>query len=209
MNSRFRVSRREALGALGLVGAAVSIGAAGRAAAPEPAVDVEGGLRPSLLKAAQDSAAALGFDPKARMVVVDFKWHSSKPRLFVVAPEAGAVKSMLCAHGIGSDKAHSGYASVFSNVPNSGASSIGAYRVIGEGYGPKHGPNLLLEGLNPTNDKAKVREIIVHAAWYAEPDFVMAQEKMGRSNGCFVTSKKDRDTLFEMLSPGTLLYAGV
>lgn len=209
MTSKFRVSRREAFGALGLVGAAVSIGAAGRAAAPEPAVDVEGGLRPSLLKAAQEASAALGFDPKAKMVVMDFKWHSSKPRLFVVAPETGAVKSMHCAHGIGSDAAHSGYATVFSNVPSSGASSVGAYRVLGQGYGPKHGPNLLLEGLDSTNSKAKAREIIVHAAWYAEPDFVMAHEKMGRSNGCFVTSKKDRDTLFEMLSPGTLLYAGV
>lgn len=209
MALKFRVSRREAFTALGLVGAAISIGAAGRAAAPEPAVDVEGGLRPELLKAAQAAAAAFGFDPDARMVVVDYKWHSSKPRLFVVAPKAGVVKSMLCAHGIGSDKTHSGYATQFSNIPNSSASSIGAYRVLGQGYGAKHGPNLLLEGLQPTNDKARMRQIIVHSAWYAEPDFVMEHEKMGRSNGCFVTSDKDRDTLFEMLSPGTLIYAGV
>jgi hypothetical protein len=194
---------------LGLVGAAVSIGAAGRAAAPEPAVYVEEGLRPELLKAAQDAAAAFAFDSNAKMVVVDFKWHSSKPRLFVVAPKTGAVKSMLCAHGIGSDTAHSGYATTFSNTPNSGASSLGAFRVLGPGYGAKHGPNLLLEGLERTNDKAKAREIIVHSAWYAEPDIVLAQGKMGRSNGCFVTSDKDRDTLFEMLSPGALLYAGV
>ena len=209
MALKFRVSRREALGALGLVGAAVSIGAAGRAAAPEPAVDVEGGLRPELLKSAQESAAAFGFDPDAKMIVVDFKWHSSKPRLFVVAPKAGAVKSMLCAHGIGSDKAHSGYATAFSNVPNSSASSVGAYRVLGQGFGAKHGPNLLLEGLQPTNDNAKARQIIVHSAWYAAPDFVIEHGKMGRSNGCFVTSDKDRDTLFEMLMPGVMLYAGV
>ncbi len=206
MAARLRVCRREALA---LIGVATSIGAAVRAAAPEAAIDVEGGLRPELLKAAMQSSAAMGFDPGARMVVVDFKWHSSKPRLFVVTPETGAMKSMLCAHGLGSDQGHSGYATVFSNVPNSSASSLGAYRVLGQGYGAKHGPNLLLEGLQPTNDQAKARQIIVHSAWYAEPDFVAEQGKMGRSNGCFVTSDKDRDTLFEMLTPGTLLYAGV
>lgn len=206
MASQFRVSRREALG---LIGASVSIGAAGRAAAPEPAVDVEGGLRSSLFAAAQEAASVYSFESNARMVVVDFKWHSSKPRLFVVSPKSGAVKSMLCAHGLGSDKAHSGYATVFSNTPDTAASSLGAYRVLGQGYGAKHGPNLLLEGLQPTNDHARARQIIIHSAWYAEPDFVLEQGKMGRSNGCFVTSDKDRDTLFEMLTPGTLLYAGV
>jgi len=208
MALKVRVSRREAFGVLGFFGAAISIGAAGRAAAPEPAVDVEVGLRAELLKSAQEAAAAYGFDADAKIIVVDFRWHSSKPRLFVVAPKMGAMKSMLCAHGIGSDKAHAGYATVFSNIPNTGASSLGAYRILGQGYGAKHGPNLLLEGLQPTNDKAKAREIIVHSAWYAEPDFVMEHGKMGRSNGCFVTSDKDRDTLFETLAPGALLYAG-
>lgn len=208
MALKFRMTRREALGAFGLAGAAISIGAAGRAAAPEPAVDVEEGLRPELLQAAKQAAAAYRFDANAKMVVVDFKWHSSKPRLFIVTPETGVMKSMLCAHGIGSDPAHSGYATAFSNVPNSGASSLGAYRILGQGYGPKHGPNLLLEGLQPTNDRAQAREIILHAAWYAESDFVFEHGKMGRSNGCFVTSGKDRDILFETLSPGALLYAG-
>jgi len=195
---------------LALLGAAAisTVSLVRRAAA---ATEVASGdlIRPDLMQAALAAAKAEGFDAGERMVIVDFKVHSSRPRLFVLTPKTGAVKAMHCAHGVGSDEAHTGYAKVFSNVPESGTSSLGAYRILGQGYGAKHGPNLLIDGLESSNDKARERAIIIHSAWYADPAVIKQQGKMGRSNGCFVTSDSDRDTLFEMLKPGMFLYAGV
>ncbi|MET0545509.1 MAG: murein L,D-transpeptidase catalytic domain-containing protein [Caulobacterales bacterium] len=208
MDSKHSVSRRSALTLLG-----GGILAAGQAfASPKeaeaPALDPKGLVRPELLQAAIAAAADKKITDRSRLLVMDFKRHSSKPRLYLVDRSTGIVEAMNCAHGIGSDARHCGYASVFSNVPNTSASSLGAYRIVGMGQGPKHGPHLALDGLEPSNDKARERAIIIHSAWYAEPDRVREWGKMGRSNGCFATSDADRDRLFAALKPGTLLFAG-
>jgi hypothetical protein len=204
------VRRRDALA---LLCAAAFTGAAGPALSAGGVtvakIDPNGLIRPALLKAAFAAAAAHTFKTNDRMAVVDFALHSSKPRLFLVDLKTGDVEAMRSAHGIGSDLDHDGYATVFNNVSGSGASSLGAYRVVGQGAGPKHGPHLALDGLDSSNDLARPRAIIIHAAWYAEPDFVKQSGKMGRSNGCFVTCDADLNSLFAVLKPGTLLYAGV
>lgn len=208
MNSSLLTSRRTALGLLGgAVLAASPVFAAPKESAGAK-LDPDGLIRPDLLQAALTAAASDKIADRTRMLVMDFKRHSSKPRLYLVDRSTGIVEAMRCAHGIGSDASHCGYAKVFSNVENSGASSLGAYRIDGMGHGPKHGANLLLDGLDSSNSKARPRAIIVHSAWYAEPDRVAEWGKMGRSNGCFVTSDADRDRLFAALKPGSLLYAG-
>jgi len=162
-------------------------------------------LRERAVAALDAHAAALG--PRDRIYVVDFARHSAEPRLFELDLESGRATAFRTAHGVGSDPAHVGVPQAFSNIPDSLASSVGAYRTGGAGWGSKHGPNVLLDGLDPTNDAARARAIIVHAADYCEPEFVAREGKLGRSFGCFATSFADLPFLRERMGEGRLLYA--
>jgi hypothetical protein len=130
-------------------------------------------------------------------------------RLFRLDLTTGEVKACRTAHGRGSDPAHTGFAQRFSNVPDSNASSVGAYLTVGQSWGSKHGPNVLLDGLDPTNSEVRDRAIIVHAADYCEPAYLASQGKLGRSFGCFALSQADLNALRPDMGGGRLLFAGV
>jgi hypothetical protein len=183
------------------------------AAAPVPALgpslDPNGLIRRPLLFAALDALKRHRgkVAHEDRIYIVDFQAHSSKPRLFRLDLTTGETKAYRTAHGRGSDPAHSGYAQKFSNVPNSNASSIGAYLTAGQSWGSKHGPNVLLDGLDPTNSQVRDRAIIVHAADYCEPAYLASQGKLGRSFGCFAVSQADLNALRADMDGGRLLFA--
>jgi hypothetical protein len=139
--------------------------------------------------------------------LVDFTRHSSLPRLYRLDLKSGQVETYRTAHGRGSDPAHSGFAERFSNVIESNASSVGAYVTAGQSSGVKHGENVLLEGLDPTNSHARTREIIVHTADYCEAKYLAQYGKLGRSNGCFAMSKADFASLGSVMDAGRLLFA--
>ncbi|MBU2378770.1 MAG: murein L,D-transpeptidase catalytic domain family protein [Alphaproteobacteria bacterium] len=142
-----------------------------------------------------------------RMYLVDFKKFSGDERLYEVDLIAGEVKVLRTCHGRGSDPDHSGYARRFSNTPDSNMSSIGAYATAGASWGKQQGPNVLLDGLEYTNDKARERAIIVHGADYADPDFLAREGKLGRSYGCFSVAHTDLPELRERMGEGRLLFA--
>ena len=172
-------------------------------------IDPSHQIRPQALKSA---LAALdkykdAIEKRDRMYVVDFQEHSSRQRMFEVDLQTGAVRAFRTAHGKGSDPGHTGFASWFSNIPDSYASSVGAYLTAGQAMGAKHGPNVLLEGLEPTNNEARDREIIVHSADYCEIDYLLQFGKLGRSYGCFSVSRADLATLRPAMDGGRLLFA--
>jgi hypothetical protein len=142
-----------------------------------------------------------------RMYLVDFAKYSGEERMFEVDLIRGRVKAFRTCHGRGSDPAHSGYAQSFSNTPDSYMSSVGAYATAGAGWGSQQGPNVLLDGLEYSNDLARDRAIIVHGADYADPDFLAREGKLGRSYGCFSTSHADLPALRERMGRGRLLFA--
>jgi len=147
-----------------------------------------------------------------RAAVLDFSVHSSTPRFHVINRASGQVlQSFRVAHGHGSEgRRHDGYAEVFSNVPNSNASSLGLYRTA-ETYLSDVYPGLAmrLDGLSPTNSNARSRFIVVHAAKYMEPESWKGKKagRPGLSDGCFVFSQADRDAIISSLQGGALLYA--
>jgi hypothetical protein len=143
-----------------------------------------------------------------RMYLVDFKRYSGEERLFEVDLVGGGVTAFRTCHGKGSDPAHSGYARNFSNTPESYMSSVGAYATAGANYGAQQGPNVLLDGLEYSNDKARERAIIVHGADYADPEFLAREGKLGRSYGCFSVSHLDLPALRQRMGEGRLLFAG-
>jgi hypothetical protein len=141
-----------------------------------------------------------------RIYIVNFTQHSAEPRLYELDVISGAARVFHTAHGVGSDPFHSGYAHGFSNIMDSNASSLGVYRTAGMGWGVRHGQNVLLDGLDPTNDAARERAIIVHAADYCEPEWLAREGKLGRSFGCFATSTVSLDFLRPRMDSGRLLY---
>ena len=142
-----------------------------------------------------------------RMYLVDFKKYSGEERLYEVDLVAGNVTALRTCHGRGSDPAHSGFARDFSNTPESYMSSVGAYATAGAGWGAQQGPNVLLDGLEYSNDRARERAIIVHGADYADPDFLAREGKLGRSYGCFSVAHTDLPALRERMGEGRLLFA--
>ena len=142
-----------------------------------------------------------------RMYLVDFKKFSGDERLYEVDLHGGAVTLMRTTHGRGSDPAHTGFAQQFSNTPDSHMSSVGAYATAGASHGAQQGPNVLLDGLEYTNNLARERAIIVHGADYADPDFLAREGKLGRSYGCFSVAHHDLPVLRERMGEGRLLFA--
>jgi len=142
-----------------------------------------------------------------RMYIVDFQKFSGTERLYEVDLLGGWVTSYRTSHGRGSDPAHSGYAERFSNQPDSHMSSLGSYVTAGPSWGPQQGPNVLLDGLEYSNNLARQRAIIVHGADYADPSFLAREGKLGRSYGCFSCSHADLQALRERMGEGRLLFA--
>ena len=138
--------------------------------------------------------------------ISDFSKASRDPRFYLLDVASGMITEYQVAHVRGSDPAHSGWLERFSNEPGSEASSAGAY-VTGDIYYGKYGRSLRLQGLDYSNSNALHRAIVVHAAWYAEPEVAEQHGKLGRSEGCFALSETNLQYVLYRLGPGRLLYA--
>jgi hypothetical protein len=167
-----------------------------------------GGPSPLLLDRAKAALAA----HKARirnhdlLAIADFSKPSRDPRFYVVDLRSGKSDTFLVAHGKGSDPSHSGWVQHFSNVHGSEATSAGSY-LVGETYFGQYGESRRLIGLDPQNDQAEARAIVIHPAWYVNRSLIHDQGKIGRSQGCFAFAKDDINVILERVAPGCLLYA--
>jgi hypothetical protein len=138
--------------------------------------------------------------------IADFSKPSREPRFYLLDTASGRITSHYVAHGRGSDPDHSGWLERFSNDVGSEASSSGGY-VTGDYYPGKYGRSIRLSGLDPSNSNAEARAIVVHSAWYAEPDVAAEHGKLGRSEGCFALSYNSLQQVLQRLGPGRFLYA--
>ena len=221
--NRRELLRLGAVGAGGLVlsSAASSVGlpalafrvppAANDPLAPLPAAPAApaapGGIDPNLFQRAK---AALDSRPWIQnrdfIGIVDFSQASRDPRFHVVHLPSGSVESYRVAHGSGSDPDHSGFLERFSNRPGSEATSQGAYQTL-ETYDGKYGLSMKVRGLDWSNNNAESRAIVIHNAWYAEPEMIAAHGKLGRSQGCFAFSKSDQWKVMHRLGGGRMIFA--
>jgi hypothetical protein len=139
--------------------------------------------------------------------IVDFARASSEPRFYLLDTNSGRVSRHLVAHGRGSDPSHAGFLPRFSNQPGSEASSNGAY-VMGDFYPGHYGRSMRVRGLDHSNSNAEARAIVVHSAWYAEPNVLTTNDgRLGRSEGCFALSHSSLQEVLARLGPGRFLYA--
>lgn len=146
------------------------------------------------------------FELRDRVGLADFGIASRDMRFHIVDLISGQSWSYLVAHGKGSDPEHTGFLQRFSNDMGSLATSSGTYKT-GEMYDGVHGRAMRLIGLEPTNDLADPRAIVIHGAPYATEDHVAKWGKLGRSEGCFAVAPHMLSAVITLLGPGRMLYA--
>ncbi|MBA4308172.1 MAG: hypothetical protein C0429_15685 [Sphingopyxis sp.] len=198
---------------LGLAERAISYGYYGGLDLPRQRLD--GALFATALTKYREHHCSFGRSSgPAVIVIVDFAKHSSEPRLYRVDLRSGdgLDSPIRVAHGIGSDPDDDGYATVFSNVQDSLTSSLGASRG-GERYVGINGLSLRLDGLEPSNNQMRVRDIVVHSYMperrrYFNASLIAARGRPGSSEGCFVVEPDKREWILETLENGGFLYAG-
>ncbi|HKD49050.1 MAG TPA: murein L,D-transpeptidase catalytic domain family protein [Rhizomicrobium sp.] len=178
------------------------------AAAARPAIAAPA-IAPELLRQAQEALNRHSAQIPNRdlIAVADFSLPSYLPRFHLVDVAAGQISSYLVAHGRGSDPRHTGWLERFSNDLGSYATSAGAYRTDGF-YTGAHGRSIRLSGLDPSNDNALKRAIVVHGAWYVSEGLATSHGVLGRSEGCFALSASSLSSIMERMGPGHLIYSG-
>lgn len=164
------------------------------------------GIDPQLFQRAKASLDQHRIWYRDKIGIVDFTQPSSDPRFHVVDLMNGTVESHLVAHGRGSDPGHSGFLQRFSNDFGSYATSNGAYTTA-DYYDGKYGTSLRVNGLDNTNNNAMARAIVIHNAWYAEPEMLSTHGMLGRSEGCFAMPRKSQWEVMRQLAGGRMIYA--
>jgi len=164
------------------------------------------GVNPQLFQKAKAALDMHRIAARDFIGVVDFSLPSSERRFHVVDLRNGQVESYRVAHGQGSDPDHSGYLERFSNDFGSHATSNGTY-TTGEYYDGKYGLSMKTNGLDWSNSNADPRAIVIHNAWYAEPETLAAHGKLGRSQGCFAFSRDDQWKVMHRLGGGRMIFA--
>jgi hypothetical protein len=164
------------------------------------------GIDPQLFARAKAALDSHRVWPRDTIAIADFSRPSNEPRFHVVDLASGSVESHLVAHGRGSDPDHSGFVERFSNDFGSYATSNGTY-VTGDYYDGKYGLSMKVRGLDWSNNNAEARAIVIHNAWYAEPDMIPLHGKLGRSEGCFAMSRKSQYDVMRRIAGGRMIYA--
>lgn len=163
------------------------------------------GLLPQALAALDRHAGRIPY--RDVVGVADFSASSGAMRFHLVDIAGGRIQaSYLVAHGKGSDPGNSGLVQLLSNRPGSNASSGGSF-LTGQTYYGKHGRSRQLHGLEPQNDKAFERAIVIHGANYVDRGMASSQGRIGRSLGCFAFERSEIDEVLARLGSGRLLFA--
>ena len=167
-------------------------------------IEIPETLDPAVFDAALKSASEHGLHPR-RIAIADMSQPSTAQRLYIFDMDSRKfVMSTYVAHGSGSGELN---ATKFSNIDDSHETSLGLYRVGKQIESPKHGPALLLDGLDKgKNDKALSREIIIHGADYVSAPFIATHGRLGRSWGCPAVPEADMARIINLLADGGLLY---
>ena len=144
-------------------------------------------------------------DDDARLAVIDYSRPSTDKRMWVFDLARGTLLHREhVSHGQGSGE---NVASKFSNIEGSFQTSLGLYRTA-ETYIGGNGYSLRMDGLDPGfNDNARQRAIVMHGAWYANPDLIRTQGRLGRSQGCPALREQVARVVIDDLKQHHLLFA--
>jgi hypothetical protein len=171
----------------------------------QAAPDADPGVLALALEARNCAVRRGDVDGAARLAVIDYSRPSTEKRLWVFDMARGTLLHREhVAHGQGSGEK---FATRFSNVEGSYQTSLGLYRTA-ETYMGGNGYSLRMDGLDPGfNDNARQRAIVMHGAWYANPDLIRTQGRLGRSQGCPALREQVARVVIDDLKQRNLLFA--
>lgn len=169
------------------------------------APDVDPGVLALALEARSCAVRSGDADAAARLAVIDYSRPSTERRLWVFdMSQARLLHHEYVAHGSGSGD---NFAKRFSNIEGSYQTSLGLFRTA-ETYMGKNGYSLRMDGLDPGfNDNARPRAIVMHGAWYANPDMIRSQGRLGRSQGCPALREQVAKVVIDELKQRNLIFA--
>lgn len=164
-------------------------------------------LRPAVLE--QACVGYLTLHPTGRiertglLAVADMDLPNTTERLWVIdLQQAKVLHRSLVAHGAGSGHLR---ARRFSNLESSACTSLGFYRTSGS-YSGMHGYSRRLLGLDKgQNANAFDRYVVLHAADYASPAYVLAHGHLGYSRGCPALPPAQYKQIISTVRAGSLL----
>ena len=142
---------------------------------------------------------------KPLLTVIDYSLPSNQQRMWIFdLKREQLLYNTYVAHGQNSGM---GTPHHFSNILSSKESSLGTYVTTDTYYGSK-GLSLHLQGLEKGfNDNAYNRNVVVHGAWYVEPDFIKRAGRAGRSWGCPSVAATLAKPIINTIKGGSVVFA--
>jgi hypothetical protein len=142
---------------------------------------------------------------KEVLTIIDYSKPSTERRLWVIDLRTKKVLyNTWVTHGKNSGSLN---ATSFSNQPGSLKSSLGVF-LTEETYVGHVGYAVRLKGLESgINDNAYSRAVVVHGAWYADPEIARHYGQLGRSFGCPAVSDKIAKPLINTIKNNTVVFA--
>lgn len=165
-------------------------------------------LKPEVLKMALNAyktALDQGAVKKQLLTVIDYSLPSSKQRMWIFdLTKDELLYKLNVAHGRNSGMTTPNH---FSNRNSSKESSLGTF-VTKDTYIGSKGYSLNLQGLEKGfNDHAYSRRVVIHGAWYVEPDFIKKAGRAGRSWGCPSIAKSLAKPVINAIKGGSVIFA--
>ena len=154
---------------------------------------------------AYQKAAVKGAVKKPVLTVIDYSLPSSQQRMWIFdVRKEKLLYNTYVAHGQNSGMTTPSH---FSNQVSSKQTSLGTY-VTRDTYIGSKGYSLNLQGLEKGfNDNAYNRRVVIHGAWYVEPEFIKRAGRAGRSWGCPSIAKTLAKPVINTIKGGSVLFA--
>lgn len=154
---------------------------------------------------AYNKAAQQGDVKKSILTVIDYSLPSFTQRMWIFdLTKNQLLYNTYVAHGRNSGADIPRH---FSNQMSSKQTSLGTYLTANTYIGAK-GYSLNLEGLEPGfNNNAYQRRVVIHGAWYVEPDFIKKSGRAGRSWGCPSIAKTLATPVINTIKGGSIVFA--
>lgn len=154
---------------------------------------------------AYQKASVKGAVKKPVLTVIDYSLPSSKQRMWIFdVRKEQLLYNTYVAHGQNSGMTTPNH---FSNQPSSKETSLGTY-VTRDTYMGSKGYSLNLQGLEKGfNDNAYDRRVVIHGAWYVEPDFIKKAGRAGRSWGCPSIAQTLAKPVINTIKGGSVVFA--
>lgn len=153
---------------------------------------------------AYTNANKKGAVKKPVLTVIDYSLPSNKQRMWVFdVRNEKLLYNTYVAHGKNSGVV----AKSFSNRESSKQSSLGTY-ITKDTYIGHKGYSLNLQGLDRGfNDNAYNRRVVIHGAWYMEPDFIKKAGRAGLSWGCPAIAQTLAKPVINTIKNGSVVFA--